>query len=43
MIELYPAGHLLVGYVEGSATASSRVLGRLLKGMGPKGDYAFTP
>jgi len=43
MIELHPAGHLVVGNVIGStATASSRLVAKLLEGFGPEGDYSLT-
>ena len=43
MIEFYPTGHLVVGNVIGStAIASSRLVSKLLRGCGVKGDYSHT-
>jgi len=45
MIEMHPSGHLVVGNVIGSAataTASSRLVGKLIQGCGVKGDYSLT-
>ena len=43
MIEMYPAGHLVAGNVIGStATASSRLVAKLIRGCDVKGDYSLS-
>jgi hypothetical protein len=41
MLAKHPAGHLVVGMIEGSAARSMDLLGKLLRRMDAKGDYSF--
>ena len=41
IVNKHPAGHLVVGVVDGPAASSSRLLGKLLRRVAPRGDYSL--